>query len=109
MAARRLFGILLAVTAGRLHAQNQWARADSATERLVPSRFHEMPVAVRRDLEGRGCRVPQVPGPHSDEKPHNVIVGAFTAAGRHDWAVLCSISGVSRILVYRRGETAVID
>lgn len=37
-------------------------------------------------------------------KPHNVIKGQFAKAGQIDWAVLCSIRGVSSILVFRNRQ-----
>lgn len=80
-----------------------WARADSATVRLSPAAFPQLPAAVRRDLERRRCRVPQA----SDSRgAHNVVRGAFLGRGTDDWAVLCSRAGVSRILIYRAGQVA---
>jgi hypothetical protein len=65
------------------------------------------------DLTRRGCRIPQS---FSQGTPHNAVRGAFTAAGATEWAVLCSISGRSRIFVYRlsaggrtSGQPAAID
>jgi hypothetical protein len=74
--------------------------------RLKPGEFKQLPLVVRRDLERRRCLIPQV----SDKPaPHNVAVGAFISAGSRDWAVLCSIKGQSRILVYRSGKAARVD
>ena len=83
-----------------------WARADSTALRLPPDSFPELPAVVRDDLRKRGCTVPQ--SPQLPEK-HNVISGQFIRAGQSDWAVLCSIALVSRVLVYRAGTVAVID
>jgi hypothetical protein len=74
--------------------------------RLKSSDFKQLPVAVRKDLDRRRCLIPQV---SEKPAPHNVTVGAFVAAGSRDWAVLCSIKGESRILVYREGKTARVD
>jgi hypothetical protein len=74
--------------------------------RLKPREFRQLPSAVRRNLDARGCAVPQSP---QGSAPHNVISGSFTASGSRDWAVLCSVKGVSRILVYRGGSTKRID
>lgn len=65
-----------------------------------------MPAEVRRDLERRGCRIPQS---YLDSLPHNAMRGAITATGRADWAVLCSIAGGSRILVYQHVVGRVAD
>ena len=74
--------------------------------RLKPSDFRQLPAVVRRDLDRRGCRVPQVP---DRTAPHNVISGAFIADGSRDWAVLCSVKGSSRVLVYRNGAASKVD
>jgi hypothetical protein len=74
--------------------------------RLKPSDFRQLPAAVRRDLDRRGCRIPQVP---DKTAPHNVISGSFIAAGSRDWAVLCSVKGSSRVLVYRGGGASKVD
>jgi hypothetical protein len=83
-----------------------WARADSTTLRLPPDSFPELPAVVRDDLLRRGCTIPQSP---DIQERHNVISGQFIRAGQNDWAVLCSIALVSRVLVYRGGTTGVID
>ena len=74
--------------------------------RLKPREFRQLPAAVRRSLDARGCTIPQYPGGNA---AHNVINGSFIANGSRDWAVLCSIKGVSRILVYRGGSTKRVD
>jgi hypothetical protein len=74
--------------------------------RLRPREFPQLPVAVRRDLERRGCTIPQYPGKTA---PHNVISGSFIANGSADWAVLCSVKQRSRILVYRSGSISRVD
>jgi hypothetical protein len=54
--------------------------------RLPPSSFPELPIPVARELERRGCTIPQTPRP----QPHNVIHGEFARPGQQDWALLCS-------------------
>ena len=76
--------------------------ADLRILRLPPSAFPDLPHHLRRDLERRGCSVPQL---WVVKKPHNVIKGRFFRAGQVDWAVLCSVDRVSVILVYRNGST----
>jgi hypothetical protein len=74
--------------------------------RLKPREFRQLPAAIRRNLETRRCTIPQYSGGNA---AHNVINGSFIARGSRDWAVLCSIKGVSRILVYRSGSTKRVD
>ncbi len=93
----------------KLSAQNEWARADSAIVRLAPSRFPAIPAGVKRDLERRGCRIPQLSEDTGVREPHNVIRGAFTGPHRVDWAILCSVYDTSQILVYRRGGAGATD
>jgi len=69
---------------------------------LSPSAFRELPRGIAVDLKLRGCLIPQ---DGTSGKPNNVIHGVFARPGQTDWAVLCSIRGVSSILVYWRGET----
>jgi hypothetical protein len=78
-----------------------------------PAAFPQLPVAVRRDLSSRGCRVPRASGPDvaaaKQAKPNNVLVGAFFGPNQRDWAVLCSIADTSRILIYAGGRSARVD
>jgi hypothetical protein len=74
---------------------------DFQVTRLAPSAFPELPANIRRELERRGCTIPQV---RTDKKPQNVIKGAFTRTGQTDWAVLCSVNQVSTILVFRNAS-----
>ncbi|QEE27093.1 hypothetical protein FTW19_03140 [Terriglobus albidus] len=68
---------------------------------LSPSAFRELPAGVSADLKQRGCLIPQS---GDNGKPNNVIRGEFARPGQMDLAVLCSVRGVSSILVYRKGE-----
>src|SRR5687768_9424700 len=94
-------GIILALAGSSTPVQaqeaTQWDNAAWAIRRLPPSSFAQLPARVRRDLETRGCTIPQAFYP---DRPHNAVSGTFTRAGRTDWAVLCSIRDSSRILVY---------
>jgi len=75
--------------------------ADLQVTRLGPSAFPELPRKIRRELERRGCTIPQV---WEDRKPHNVIKGEFTRKGQTDWAVLCSLNRVSSILIFQNAS-----
>jgi hypothetical protein len=83
-----------------------WDKAAAEMRRLPPSAFTALPGAILRDLNRRRCTIPQVDG---DPKPHNVIAGSFTAEGRLDWAVLCSCSGESSILVFKGGSPEAVS
>lgn len=68
--------------------------------RLKPSDFPELPTKIVRELERRGCTIPQVTleGVEMKEsRPQNVVSGEFARKGQKDWAALCS----------RRGQTAI--
>jgi hypothetical protein len=87
-------------------AQDKWAVADSATLRLPPAAFSQLPKNIVRYLQGRGCTIPQT---YLSSEPHNVISGEFARRGQTDWAVLCSRSGESSILVFLRGSTKYVS
>jgi hypothetical protein len=70
---------------------------DRQVTRLPPSAFTQVPTEIRRELKRRGCTIPQL---SSGKKPQNVIKGEFIGKGRADWAVLCSLNGSSRILIF---------
>lgn len=71
--------------------------ADEQTVRLKSSDFNELPKEIIKNLEQRGCTIPQI---WHDKTLHNVISGEFSKKGQKDWAVLCSINRVSSILVF---------
>lgn len=79
----------------------QPSETDFQVTRLTPSAFPELPAKIRRELERRGCTIPQV---RTVNKPQNVIKGEFTRKGQTDWAVLCSVNQVSTILVFREAS-----
>src|SRR5512143_126113 len=90
------------LSATGLTAQNRWARADSATVRLPAAAFPALPPAVARALSQRHCTVPQL---FEDTVPRNVVAGHFRDLQTLDWAVLCSVDGISRILVFWAGDS----
>lgn len=98
--------LVFGVAASWSVAQDKWELADSATVRLPPTAFKELPEKVVRNLQGRGCTVPQT---YLSSKPHNVISGEFARRGQTDWAVLCSRNGESSILVYWRGSAEAVS
>src|ERR1700722_1679434 len=77
--------------------KRQFDEAERRIVKLPPTAFTELPRNVVRELERRGCTIPQEA---FTKKPHNVIKGAFAKPGQLDWAVLCSVKGVSMILIF---------
>ena len=65
--------------------------------RLSPAAFPELPTNLVRELQRRGCTIPQET---FSKRRNNVIKGQFAKPGQLDWAVLCSVKGVSTILVF---------
>jgi len=86
----------LALSLGFPSTAQDWERANAETVRLKPAAFSALPVAIRQELERRGCEVPQT---FSNKAAHNVIRGRFTSATQKDVAVLCSKQRVSTVLV----------
>ncbi|MBZ5632561.1 MAG: hypothetical protein LAO55_05465 [Acidobacteriia bacterium] len=103
----RLWLAVLLVGSGLAQTPPDLQRAFETAERQIlrlnPSAFPELPKKVLADLKRRGCLIPQV---QPVNEPHNVIKGEFAKPGQTDWAVLCSIGGVSSILVYWNGSAA---
>jgi hypothetical protein len=61
---------------------------------MAPAMLPNLPSAVRRELEQRGCLVPL----YREGAPETVLAvrGAFYAAGlRNDWAIACSREGAA--------------
>jgi len=77
--------------------------ADQQVLRLSPVAFPDLPKNLLADLQHRGCLVPQVP---PAKQRHNVIKGEFSKRGQTDWAILCSVEGVSSILVFWNGSAS---
>jgi hypothetical protein len=86
----------------------EWQRAERGVERLAPGAFAEVPAPVRRELERRGCRVPQV-GAAFGRHRSNVVSGRFAPAGERDWAVLCSRGDSSRVLLFWGGRADSVE
>jgi len=95
--------LVTASSGSQLPPPEAWARADAATKRLLPSAFPDLPEPLRLELLRRGCTIPQL---HSGGPPHNVVRGAFRAAGQVDVAVLCSRERRSVILVFWSSDPA---
>ena len=83
----------------------EWQVADVATLRLPPNAFPDLPAGIVRELERRGCSVPQLDAMFVGvTRPHNVVRGSFGRGPEPDWAVLCSRDRVSAILVFWDGR-----
>jgi hypothetical protein len=82
--------------------------AERKIVRLPPAAFPALPAAVVRELQRRGCTIPQADfKTQADFKmPNNVVSGEFARRGQRDWAVLCSMKGASSILVFWNGSPA---
>ncbi len=65
--------------------------------RLPVSSFPEIPSPIAATLAQRGCMIPQTWQAH---RPENVIHGSFQRPGSQDWAVLCSVNGLTSLLVF---------
>ena len=91
---------LLSITITPLFAQlpddlkRKFDQADQRIVRLSPSAFPELPSNVVRELQRRGCTIPQEA---FSKKQHNVVRGEFARPGQTDWAVLCSVNQTSRL------------
>jgi len=64
---------------------------------LPVSSFPELPEAVAKALNERGCLIPQTYQAH---RPENVVEASLERAGSTDWAVLCSAQGTVSLLVF---------
>lgn len=80
--------------------QDKWLLASKAVVRLPPSAFPQVPAPLRAHLTKIGCLIPQA---YSRKEPHNVISGRFRNKDKTDWAVLCDINGVTKLLVFWEG------
>jgi hypothetical protein len=65
--------------------------------RLSPAAFRELPTNLVEEHQRRGCTIPQETW---SGRRNNVIKGAFAKLGQMDFAVLCSLKGISTILVF---------
>ena len=72
--------------------------------RLLPvSSFPRLPAQVAQKLDAMGCMIPQTYAAH---QPENVISGSFEKKGSSDWAVLCSVQGVTTLYVFFQSNPA---
>lgn len=78
-------------------SERRFDEAERAIVRLPPSAFRQLPRNVVGELQRRGCTIPQTP---FTKNPHNVIRGEFVKPGEIDRTVLCSVNGISSILVF---------
>ena len=108
MRIRTIFFFLTAIFLATVLAQppeawkQRFVEAERRIQRLPPTAFvDELPKQVVEELQRRGCTIPQGPLP---KMPHNAIKGQFAKSSQTDWAVLCSINGVSSILVFWNGS-----
>jgi hypothetical protein len=69
--------------------------------RLSPAAFLELPANLVQELQRRQCTIPQET---FSKGRNNVIKGEFAKRGQIDWAVLCSVNGISTILVFWNGS-----
>lgn len=70
--------------------------------RLLPvASFPQLPSAVANQLDARGCMIPQT---YEANGPENVITGSFQKPGSDDWAALCSVRGVTTLLVFFQSD-----
>lgn len=85
-------------------ASDQLASTQEKSDRghLQPSAFSDLPASIRRDLEQRGCTIPQS---YPDSTLHNVVRGRFTSRDEMDVAVLCAKDSTTTILVFRGAST----
>lgn len=95
-------GILLlsgrAILPQTLEGPPDFQKADNQIIRLPSSSFLALPSRIRRELDRRGCSIPQVSGA---SKPGNTIKGSFVQSGEIDSAVLCSVNRTASILIFR--------
>ena len=81
--------------------KRQFDDAEQRIPRLLPTAFPGLPRNLVNELQRRGCTIPQTP---YTKQPHNIIQGEFAQSGQTDWAVLCSVNGISTILVFWKGS-----
>ncbi|HLP99332.1 MAG TPA: hypothetical protein VK149_12910 [Sideroxyarcus sp.] len=75
--------------------ENIWDDAAKAITRLSPKEFPQLPSEAVTNLIKLGCTIPQPTFFIKDKA--NVISGSFAKRGQKDYAVLCSLNGVSHI------------
>lgn len=70
---------------------------------LPVASFPDLPGPIAEELTRRGCLIPQTYEAH---QPENVVHGSFQEPGSSDWAVLCSVSGEVKLLVFFGSDPA---
>lgn len=103
-----LLSMTILPTSAQLPAdlQHYFDSAERRIVRLRPAAFPELPGNVVRELQRRGCTIPQTA---YSKKRHNIVRGEFAKPGQQDWAVLCSAKGISSILVFWNGSARVAE
>lgn len=96
---QRIIGVgLLALTFSPTFSQlpedlrRKFGEAEKRIARFPPTAFPELPANVVRELQRRGCTIPQET---YTKRQHNVIKREFTKPGQTDWTVLCSVNETS--------------
>jgi hypothetical protein len=97
----RLVLPLAAIAVASVAQDLNFELAERQIVRLPPAALPMLPGAVVRELQRRGCTIPQEA---LSKKPNNVVKGQFARRGQMDWAVLCSVNGASSILVFWNGS-----
>jgi hypothetical protein len=82
------------------------ADSTKTVRRLRVEDYPELPSAVAMVLRSRHCTIPQ---PNKDGPARNVIQGKFFGRRQKGWAILCSSSGKSSILVFRNSNDSSPD
>lgn len=100
MQARKLWVVFLTFASVGAVSAESTESTNKGIVRLSPARFSSLPPSIKRELERRGCTIPQYWGAKA---PLNVISGSFAKAGQKDHAVLCSRDGASEIEVFWGG------
>ena len=65
--------------------------------RLPVSSFPQLPQQISAEMEQLGCMIPQTYEAH---RPENVVQASLERAGSSDWAVLCSVRGTVKLMVF---------
>src|SRR5579883_149943 len=70
--------------------------------RLLPvASFPALPGVVARQLDERKCMVPQT---YEARAPENVVHASLERRGSSDWAVLCSVNGLTTLYVFFQSQ-----
>lgn len=77
---------------------SQFEKAVEEVVRVPPAAFQSLPPAITNSLVRLSCKIPQ---PAGETGLRNAIRGEFFDRGKSGWAVLCSVAGRTRLLVFR--------